>query len=249
MRTLYALRCSLAICVFTMGLAAGGCGPEVPLEVPPQAPAPPPRTSEAKLVPAGRNIWLEIQGDRRRVVFDAVVCLREGFLEQFLCRKHTKEHEAVLSADVDARELHAALLVTGAKPGSPVQFEPTFRPASGTPIRVLLEYEEQGKKVTIPAQKWVRNATTKKDLAYEWVFAGSQLIPSEEKGRPPFYAANSGDIICVSNFEAAMLDLPISSSRENAELVFEAHTERIPPLDTRVRVILEPDLSSKKPGR
>ena len=43
-----------------------------------------------------------------------------------------------------------------------------------------------------------------------------------------------------------MLDLPIASSKENEDLVFEAWTERIPPLDTPVVVILEPVVPAKK---
>ena len=67
------------------------------------------------------------------------------------------------------------------------------------------------------------------------------LLPDpDNKDRPPFYAANSGDVICVSNFESALLDLPINSPKDNSELNFEAHKERIPPLDTKVTIILEP---------
>src|SRR5690606_8325256 len=44
----------------------------------------------------------------RRVWVKAEVCLREGPLEVFLCRKGTKEHESVVAADLDARMIHAA---------------------------------------------------------------------------------------------------------------------------------------------
>ena len=43
-----------------------------------------------------------------------------------------------------------------------------------------------------------------------------------------------------------MLDLPINSSKDNDDLAFEAHTERIPDLETPVLVILEPVLAAKK---
>jgi hypothetical protein len=36
-----------------------------------------------------------------------------------------------------------------------------------------------------------------------------------------------------------MLDLPVSSTKENADLIFEANTARIPPLKTPVTVVLE----------
>jgi hypothetical protein len=36
-----------------------------------------------------------------------------------------------------------------------------------------------------------------------------------------------------------MLDLPIESPKRLGERLFEAHTERIPPLETKVSIILE----------
>lgn len=194
-----------------------------------------------KRIPAGKNVWLEIDGKRRRVIVDALVCLREGMLEQLMCRRRTKEHEAILSADVDARDIHKALLLTGVEPGAVVKYEPKFVPPRGPVINITLQYEGKGKLVTVPAQYWVRDAQKKKALDYDWVFAGSQLFSDPDApNEPPFYAANSGDVICVSNFPDAMLDLPINSPQDNSELVFEAFTEHIPPMDTKVTVILEP---------
>ncbi len=207
----------------------------------------PAKQGETKKIPAGRNVWLEIQGGQRRVLVNATVCLRQGQLELLLCKKFTKEHEAVLTADIDARDIHKALLLAGAEPGTPVQYQPQLRPPTGTRIKITLQYEQKGKRVTVPAQRWVRVLNTQKELAHDWVFAGSQLIPDpEDKNKPPLYLANGGDVICVANFEDALLDLPINSSKDNDALAFEAHTEQIPPLDTKVLVILEPVLDTKK---
>jgi hypothetical protein len=201
----------------------------------------------AKKVKVGPNVELEVQGKKRRVLVSATVCLRKGQLEQLLCRKNTKEHEAILSADVDARKIHEALILAGAVEGSPVRFVPRYRPASGTPIKISLRYEEKGKQVTVSARSWVKNAKTGQDLDSDWVFAGSQLVPNPfDKTKPKMYLANDGDVICVSNFETAMLDLPIRSSKDAADLAYEAHTERIPPVDTKVTVILEPVPPKKK---
>ena len=52
--------------------------------------------------------------------------------------------------------------------------------------------------------------------------------------------ANDGDVICVVNLDTAMLDLPVESTKDINDRFFEAYTERIPPLDTPVLVILEP---------
>ncbi len=209
-------------------------------------PTPKARPVETKKVLAGKNVWLEVQKDgqkvnKKRVLVSATVCLREGQLELLMCRRHTKEHEAVLSADVDARQVHAALLAAGAEPGHPVTYQPRYKPATGQTIKVSLQYEQKGKQVTVPAQSWVKNSKTGKELESHWVFAGSHLIDNPlDKDKPKIYLANEGDLICVSNFESAMLDLPIKSPKDNADLVFEAFTSRIPPLETPVLVILEP---------
>jgi hypothetical protein len=201
---------------------------------------PPPKPAEVKKVPAGKNVTVEVQdGKARRVLINATVCLREGQLEQLLTRKQTKEHEAILAADVDGRDIHVALLAIGAKEGTPVKFQPRYEPATGSPIRVTLQYEQKGKLITVPAQDWIRNAKTGKNLNIDWVFAGSRLVDVPLDPGKKYYLANDGDLICVSNFDTALLDLPVKSPKDNAELAFEAHTERIPPRDTKVTVILE----------
>ncbi|MBI3409214.1 MAG: hypothetical protein HY040_12780 [Planctomycetes bacterium] len=225
-----------------IALVFAGCAEQEPEPKPKNEPAQP--KAEAKKVEVGKNVYLELQGDQRRVLIQAYVCLRKGQLEQLLTRKRGKEHEAILAADIDASDIHTALLATGAEPGKPVQFVPKFQPPSGAAIKVSLEYEDKGKKIRRPASEWLRNVKTQKDLEHDWVFAGSRLFPDpEDNTKKPFYAANDGDVICVSNFDTALLDLPIDSSKDNDELSFEANTERIPEVETRVLVILEPVLA------
>jgi len=194
-----------------------------------------------------KNVFIEVQGQTRRVVVKAKVCLRDGQLEGLMCRKFTKEHEYILSGDFDATTLHAALIATGAKPGSPVKFEPKYTPASGTPIKITLQYQKDGKQVRLPAQQWLRSGRKgDKVLDQDWVFAGSLFIPAEEKDQPPIYLANHGDVVCVCNMEDAMLDLPLRSPTKLDDRIFTAFTDRIPPLETAVEVIFEPMLAAKK---
>ena len=167
---------------------------------------------------------------------------QESFpLELFLCRRNTKEHESVVSADIDARQVHLALIAAGAKEGSPVKFEPKYQPATGSTIKITVEYEQDGKTVSVPAQQWVRDSKTRKELPHPWVFGGSQLFDHPDDPKQKVYAANAGgDVICVSNFPDAMLDLPVNSPNDDADRQYEAFTEHIPPLGTKVTVILEP---------
>src|SRR5262249_46360286 len=209
------------------------------------APAPLPRPAKTGRVGVGKNVTLEVRGGkfpRRRVIVAAAVCLREGPLEQLLTRKGQKEHEAILAANVDARKIHEALILAGARPGSTVRFDPEFQPPTGTTIRVSLQYEENGRAKTVPARSWIRSMKTKAELGCDWVFAGSQVIDDAFNAGQKRYLANEGDVICVANFEGAMLDLPIASDKSNDDHSFEAWTERIPEVGTRVTIILEPVL-------
>lgn len=74
-----------------------------------------------------------------------------------------------------------------------------------------------------------------------WVFAGSSVYTDPMTGRK-YYQAEAGDLICVANFSTALLDVAAASQAENDSLMFEAYTERIPPLGTKVTLELVPAL-------
>ena len=218
---------------------AAGCGE-------PAAPSKPPE-EKPKTVDVGKNVQLEVQGARRRVLVDGYICLREGQLEQLVTRKNTKEHEAIIAVDADARKIHEALNLAGAVEGKPVRYVPTYQPATGQTIKVSIRYEDKDRLLTVPAQAWVKNVRTGKELDTDWVFAGSGLVDNPlDPDHPKTYLANDGDVICVSNFDTAMLDLPVESSKNNDDLLFQAWTERIPPLGTQVVVVLEAVAAPKK---
>lgn len=235
-------RSSFLFVLLTFTLLTVGCDeeskPSAPRKKTPDAK--PTKTERVKRVQLSKNIFLEVQGKRRRVMISAKVCLTRGPLELFMTKTNLKEHEAVVAADVDARDLKRALLAAGAKEGEPVQFEPKYVPAHGQKIKVTVLYEKKGKLVEVPAQKWIYNNRTKKALQEDWVFGGSHLVPNPLDPNNPVFLANDGDLICISNFESALLDLPVKSTKVNDQLEFECNTKLIPKMDTAVTVILEP---------
>jgi hypothetical protein len=184
------------------------------------------------------EVWFD--NKRKAVVVDGQVCLREGQLEMFACPKGTKEHESIVSLNCTAEEVHAGLLAAGAKPGKPVSFDPDYKPATGQTIDVyVLWKDEDGKKHQVRAQEWIKDVKKEREMTYDWVFAGSGFWKDEETGKEQ-YKANGGDLVCVSNFPTAMLDLPIHSTDANDELMFVAYKEHIPPRSTAVRVVFIP---------
>ncbi|MBC7853882.1 MAG: hypothetical protein IAF94_10630, partial [Pirellulaceae bacterium] len=208
-----------------------------PAKEPAKEPAKPDNTGLKKIT-KDHDVYLDLK--RKAVVIDGEVCLREGQLEMFACPKGTKEHESVVSLNCTAEQAHAALLAVGAAPGTTVMFNPEYKPATGPIIDVLVLWlDEKGEKHKVRAQEWVKNAKTEKEMSFDWVFAGSGFWTDEDTGKV-HYMANSGDLICVSNFNTATLDLPVESSQANASLLFTAFTDRIPPRGTKIRVVMIP---------
>jgi len=215
-------------------------------------------------------VWV----DKKRGILVTVgrVCQRRAPLELFACLKGSKEHESIIAIETTANVVHAGLLVLGAEPGRPVRFTPQFSPPSGTEIEVEVVWKDHAGRVRrARAQDWVHDVSAMyrlfdwvvpdeadeeldprdqleawRQMEHPWVFAGSQFVKDQQRGRQYYAADMEGDLICVSNFPSAVLDVPIRSTDANASLLFACYTERIPPLGTPVTVILRPKLEQKE---
>lgn len=231
----------LALGFWAAAAAAWGWGQAKSTEERPAAPSTP--AGWERLDPEA-PVWLDKKN--KRVIVDGEVCLREGFLEMFACLRGTKEHESLVSVPSKAYVVHAGLLAAGAEAGEPVRFRPEYRPPTGTEIEIYLVWRDaEGKDHRVRAQEWIKNVKTGKAMDLPFVFAGSSFWKDPESGKQ-HYEAESGDFICVANFPSAMLDVPGESSQSNEALSFEAFTENIPPLKTKVRMVLTP--KRKKAG-
>ena len=94
-------------------------------------------------------------------------------------------------------------------------------------------------------QEWIKELNSGKAMRHPWVFAGSGFWTDETTGQR-YYYGDAGDLICVSNFPSATLDLPIKSSQANESLGFTAFTENIPPRGTKVRLVLMPKQDNRQ---
>ena len=218
----------------------------------PEAPKADPKSEHKSLQPDGM-LLLETKPDKtKRVLVAAEVALREGPLEMFVCKRHTKEHESVLSIEAKAQFIHAALIACGAKPGKPVQWidpkteKEDYKPATGTKIKVSVYYVKNGKATTDLAEDWILEVAKKKPMPYPFVFAGSRLVKNPDRpADPAIYTADLGEVISVSNKRDSMLEVPVKSTDADADLLFAANTEKIPPTGSKVWLILEPELEKK----
>jgi len=186
----------------------------------------------------GERVWIDRK--KHRVIVDGYVAIKEGPLEMFACPVFTKEHESVVAVFSRAATIHAGLLAVGAETGRPVQWEPEYRAPTGSEIQIqALWVDQKGEKHSEDARTWVRQAgQEKKFLEANWVFAGSGFWEDPDT-KVKRYLAESGDLICVSNFSTATLDVPLKSTEANSGLLFLANSEKVPSPGTPVRLILQ----------
>ncbi|MFM7292689.1 MAG: YdjY domain-containing protein [Planctomycetia bacterium] len=194
------------------------------------------RHPELKRLSPKDDVWIDAK--EKRVVVGGTIAVDKGAIEFFACPHGTKEHESIVATRSTAQLVHAGLLAIGLVPGRPVSFDPEYRAASGPVVRVTMRWkDEAGRVQEVPAQRWIRDTRSGEAMREQWVFAGSVFWKDPADGKD-YYQADGGDLICLSNFPTAMLDLPIESSQSNEALLFEAFAGRVPPRGTDVEMIL-----------
>ena len=202
-------------------------------------------TIEAKWKRLGKNqIW--INHEDKQVMVRGRICQQEGPLEMFACPGRSKAHESVIATEARASEIHACLEALGFPPGKPCQWDPKYTPAHGPLVKIMVGWQEGNKFVQVNAREMVKASGTDKPLQKDWVFGGSQIYTdnvSEEK----IYYADSGEMVCLSNFSTAMLDVQLESSDAEGGLLFEANKEKIPAPNTKVYMTFAPRHAEAKP--
>lgn len=194
------------------------------------------RHPELRRLSPADDVWIDMTA--KQVVVGGAVCLDKGPIEYFACPKDTKDYESAVAVRSSARLIHAALLAIGLEPGAPVGFDPEYVAATGPAMRVQMRWRDaEGRLQTVPAQHWIRDTRTGEAMKESWVFVGSSFSTDPADGAE-YYQADGGDLICLSNFPSAMLDLPIPSTQSNEALLFEAFEGRVPPVGTDVEIIL-----------
>jgi hypothetical protein len=189
-------------------------------------------------------VWID--KEHKQIVLIGTVCKADYPLE-FFATYPDRGYESVVVVYTKPSVVHAGLLALGAKPGKPVQYEPTFTPPTGTEVAIDVCWKDKdGKRQKARAQEWVRDIQTKKLLDVTWVFAGSVFWEDKATGEK-LYLADRGDFISVLNLPTALLDVPIKSASALESRMFEGFVERLPAPDTPVTLILKPKLDQSRP--
>jgi len=86
----------------------------------------------------------------------------------------------------------------------------------------------------------IHTASQPTEMRAHWVFAGSGFVVNMQT-KKRVYLAENGNVICVANFPSALLDVAQQSSDKGSNLLYEAYSDRIPPVGTDVLIELIPE--------
>lgn len=167
-----------------------------------------------------------------RIEIGAEVALSDGLIELLLCGRGTKEHESILVTDATAQRIFEAMGLIGLTPGSPVQYDEateSFLPPRGDRVVVEIEYSNR----VVGAHEWMHETKDNKPAnPINWVFAGS----SDVAGR--FSANNDGTIVCVVNFDTALIAPDALHTSDDSALWLAVNKQRVPSVGTKCRVFI-----------
>jgi hypothetical protein len=170
------------------------------------------------------------------VEITAEVVLRERNLELLLCAKGTKEHESILATAAPASKIYEALGLIGLEPGQPPAFDLATKtpvPAAGQRLAIEIHTAMDGGQRVDAAHEWMRVVESKTPMpAPHWVFCGSR------KTNQQLAADGEGTLICVVDFDSALIGLADNHDANDATLWLETDTQRIPPLGTTCTVVI-----------
>ena len=174
---------------------------------------------------------------RHQVEVDAVVVFRDGPLELLACSPNTREHESILRVPARPRDIYHAMGLIGLEPGRPLRVHPAdgrILPPRGERLRIQARYREGPTERIDNVANWLLDSQRLgPPRTLDWVFAGAATLPDGA-----FTADLEGTIICVVDFETALIALGSLHSADNDQLWLRANTAAIPPVGTRVTLLI-----------
>ncbi len=228
--------------VLTLALAVGSavalnsCAAPAPHEVVDAAPR-----SGSGVVHLGD---LVVDRSERSVSVRGVVAIREGWLEQAVCTRGTRDHESLVVVDARPSAIHAALLLVAAVPGAPGRWSVRsdgrldLAPPHGTVIDVRVSWRDgAGAARSAPISDWIRASSP--SAAPTFVFAGSAPLT---RGPIPYAADASGSVVGLVTFGDELIanSVVVPDQAEVTEPSMQACTEAMPTEGTPVTVIFRP---------
>lgn len=234
----------LLLVAATVAFASGQ--PETPKEAPAAKP-------EVEKIDATRFRIGEIVFDSktREIRFPASINMTEDLLEFLIVHKNGKVHESLFKTDISPTHLNVAFALLRYKPSPELYSKPASEsdPTETFPevpeeikkaarLKIEVEWQDGDRLRKIPVNEWVQHTSTGSTMpADPWVYGGSEIVDGK------FPPEATGDIAAIYRSQSALINY--SGKDHEDDTVWIVYPKRVPPLDSKVTIIISPFESAK----
>lgn len=173
------------------------------------------------------------------ISFPGKLNMKRGLVEYLLVNQKGRIHESLLVTDVEANDIHVAMLLLGAKGGAVTAVAPPeqldarfFRNApklTGDAVFITVKWREKEVDKTVPVEDWIVNEPEKKNIEHgPWMYNGSMVY----EGR--FLAQIHGDLVAVVTSPAALINNPRKGN--DNDQIWNVNGDTTPGLATPVEI-------------
>ncbi len=212
------------------------------------------KPAEKTPAPAPAPDLTRIQTDvaNKTITIEGRFCLTQGILDYFAVVSGGHEYESIVALNCKASLLHANLLALGAAPGLTDEIVARLKQnppegdklpeKGGTKFSVTVEWEQDGKTVSMPATKLLINRKTKQsadDAA--WSFTGSYFAKHPETGKDVYMGDMDQDLLAVFWAPSAVMNFEKDNGNpyDMVDTGYEVNTAVVPKFGTPCKVILK----------
>jgi hypothetical protein len=182
-----------------------------------------------------------------RISFDATINQREGLIEYLLVNDKGKVHESLLATKIAPHDIHLALLLIGLQENKKSNINEPLPPSAidsaylheapkikGTPVRISVAWQQDGKQQQAAAENWIFNLHTNKLMnPGPWTYNGSLV----EDGQ--FLADQELSIVAVITDPTALANNPREGYDDDQ--IWQIQDKVVPAMDTPVEVTITLD--------
>ena len=176
------------------------------------------------------------------ISFPGKLKMKRGLLEYLLVTPKGSVHESLLVTDVEANDIHVAMLLLGAKGGAIIAEAPPgqldaryFRTApklTGDTVFISVKWKEKEAEMTAPIEDWIFNEAAQKAIEHgPWIYNGSMLYEGS------FLAQVEGNLVALVTSPTALINNP-RKGNDNDQM-WNANGETTPGVGTPIEVIFK----------
>lgn len=176
----------------------------------------------------------------RSISFAGKLNMKRGLLEYLLVHSRGSVHESLLVTEVEASDIHVAMLLLGAKGGSVVTEAPPAQldaryfsrapKLTGDAVLIRVKWKEKDVEKSASIEEWIFHETAKQRVEPgQWTYNGSMV----HEGR--FLAQTEGNLVALVTSPTALINNPRKGN--NNDHLWNANDGATPGIDTPVEIV------------